>query len=667
MTTPDETPDNVAKDSSTVGVQAHAVLGNVTIYQLPERATAEQKYQLGVNFLDGGMPGKAHDCIADAIAEGYETNAVVFYRLLALMSGRTIRQFSEEEKSTLSAIRRQELPGPCDEWADGVRVIFRLLDSADAPDADGQLAIKKFDELGQLQKGRILRHLELFLAGNLEDLLWERELKRVRDEQMAADRKDRVWMFFQAIPAEPRVRPVAPRDTPLGWWLLAIVAAPVFVTAVGAIGWELLIRGTGWAAAAYFLSVAGGCLCAVTGLRWRSATERRDAREKVFRARWPKVPGSPDDKDRFARQVDELFSDYFRRYVPDSTRRDHWLAETAGIRRYLSDELIAAYENRGVSAEEVRWLIRHRVAQVKRLWGRDGLAGYRLQFRPGPAVKKGFAVGLMALALGGFVALGNAALTAPLIALPATAMATLSGVGAVASWLRILLERRRYAADMKENAQLLKDGQEAYERWSKKLEPRPKDWEVAAWLDCDRKILIDRAMRQYGLSPSRVITHAVLEAPAKGYRKRARVLNGPWRYMRYHLLVFLLTDDGVRQVSADLALAEGTFHDWERTNYRFDAVAAVRVLQPDNYERIFQLGLVNGRNITIRVTPGEDEEQLQQGEDAEALNRAAMEAAGLTNTLNFLEGVAAEGKRWLQDEIRRNRRRKRPPDQEEPG
>jgi hypothetical protein len=654
VTKPDAASTNVASDSATVGMQAQAVHGDVTIYQLSEDASPQERYQLGVRYLDGGMPEAARKHLARAIAMGYETNEVRFHRLLALMSGRTIRQFSDEDFAALDAVRGEPLPGPEDEWANGVQVIYRLLDSAEMPAADVQLAVKKFDELAPAQRDKMLRHLEMFLEGNLEDLMWDRELERARREQLAAGREDRVWIYFQPTPAEPRVRPPAPVMTSIPQWLLAITAAGLFVAAIGDIGWELLRRGSAWMLTAYLISAVSGCVCAVSGLRWRSETERRRAKDKEFLA--PRHLAAPPP-GRFASSVDKLFSHYFALYVPAGAERKSWLTQTAGIRGYLRDELIDAYHETGVSAEEVAWLIRHRVAGVKRLWKADGLTGYRRQFRTRPATKAAFGVGLAVFAIGGFVAVGSATRTEPLSAVIATTVAVASGPVAVTRWLHILLERRRYAAEREETRLRLADSQTAFARWCTKLKPGPKDSEMAKWLDCDRKVLIDKAMQQYGVSPSRVITHAFLEAPAETYSKRARVFNGPWRYTRYHLLVFLLTADGVRQVAADLDFAKGSFHDWERTNYRFDAVAAVRVLEADDYRRTFELGLVSGERISIRVTEPSTE-QLQQGEDAKSLFRVALDAAGLTNTLHVLEGAAAEGKEWIRHESRRGHRRR---------
>ena len=123
-----------------------------------------------------------------------------------------------------------------------------------------------------------------------------------------------------------------------------------------------------------------------------------------------------------------------------------------------------------------------------------------------------------------------------------------SGIWVWRNWLRIDLERRRFAADTDESVHRTADAYKEFTRWSDKLRRSPSDTEMAIWLDCDRMVLLAKAIDHYRLARHQVITHAFLEAP--GTRaKRARVRNGPMRYSRYSLIVFLLTSDGVRQMS----------------------------------------------------------------------------------------------------------------------
>lgn len=264
---------------------------------------------------------------------------------------------------------------------------------------------------------------------------------------------------------------------------------------------------------------------------------------------------------------------------------------------------------------------------------------------------------LLALLVGGVWAVAGAVQERPSAGLAWAALALASGSVAGNGWLRIVLERRRFSAESEESARELSQRQKALARWRAKLADKPSDLEMAAWLNCDRKILMDWAMRHYRLNASDVIGHAFVEAPAAPERKRARVRNGPWRYSRYRVLVFLLTLDGVRQAGSYLDFENISFRDWHRTNYRFDAVASVHVTEsPGGHPRTFEMKLVNGQSIDVEV-PESGAEVLQKGEDSKTLSRVALDSSGLTNTLHILEGIAAEGKEWIKHELQMGRSR----------
>jgi hypothetical protein len=651
MTVPTGAATNIAGGAATVGVQTQAVHGDVTVYQLASNASPAEKYRIGLNYLDGGMPAKAQELIGDAIMEGYDTSEALFHWMLALLSGRTFRQFSEEDFSRFRAARERLPQYTGDQWSNGLKVINHLLDSVETSEADLRLVIKELDALGVAQRDKIVRHLEMFLKGPIEDQIWARVLAQVEIKRMGRGRKDRVWMFFQPKPAVPRVRQPDPVTTTMTAWFWVTMATTLFMATAGYIGWLLLARGEIPALFAYLISVAGGYTCFVKGLEWRDRVERLRVKEEERR---PPSPQAYAPQGGFADNVDKLFNRYFARYMPEGADRRAWLAATAGTRRYLRDEIVDVYREKRVDCEKVAWLIRYRIREVEQRWQDGTLWDYRDQLRTSAATKLAFALGLVPLVLGGVWAIDGAIRANPLLAITAAVFLAGSGYVSAIGWLRIKLERRRFKAEYAESQQRLADSMAALDRWQKKLAPKPSDSEMATWLDCDRKYLMDQTMRHYKLAPSQVIAHAFIEAPAASY-KRARVPNGPWRYSRYQLLVFLLTTDGVRQLTADLDLQKGTFHDRKRVNYRFDAVAAVQVTETDDHRRTFELTLVNGQPITVTVTESSTErtEQLQQGEDPGTLSRLALDATGLSNTLHVLEGVAAEGKEWIKHENQR--------------
>ena len=230
MTFPYGAATNVADGAASIGVQAGVVHGDVSVYQGTSES-AEDRYRTGVHYLDGGMPTKAREFIRAAMAGGFDNSEVQFHWLLALLSGRTIRQFSAEDESSLQAERERPPSEEADQWAEGLRVINYLLDSADAPETDLGLVIKSLDALGTIQQDKILRHLDMFLSGPVEDQVWNRALNRVKVEQLDHARQDRVWMFFQPKPKGPQLRcPVPQRTTPAGW-LRLMTACAAFVVA----------------------------------------------------------------------------------------------------------------------------------------------------------------------------------------------------------------------------------------------------------------------------------------------------------------------------------------------------------------------------------------------------------------------------------------------------
>lgn len=655
MTVPGTTTTNVAADSAHIGVQAGTVHGGVHMYTTSADASPEEKFETGVRFLNGGMPRRAWRLIHEAVVARYITNEVYFYWLLALMSGRTRYELSEEETAMLRNPQNLLHLAGDDAWADGVKNIHCLLDSAEKPEADLRILLKEFDELADTQRTMILRHLELFLDGPLEDQMWHRALMRSKLEQMADERMNRVWKFFQPDPAAPRIREPWPAMIPVTTWVQAVTATAVFVMATTHIGYLLVQGGRISALFAYLLSITGGYFGARNGVEWHFRVVRRRAKDKEYETPQQRRTSAP--LGGFARKVDQRFDHYFARYVPHGVDRDVWLAATAGIRRSMREEIVEVYRETRVGVEKISWLIRYRISDVGRRWQDGTLWNYRKELATPLPARAVTVLGLSALAGGGIWAAGGAVLADPLSGARSTVLVLAGGWIAVRAWQRIILERRRFAADTTESEQAREESEAAFDRWRAKLADKPEDQEMAAWLDYDRKVLLNEALQHYRLTMSNVIAHAFIEAPAAS-TKRARVRGGPWRYMKYQLLVFLLTADGVRQLTVRLDFEKGTFHDQQRTNYRFEVVAAVRVSQSDNDERTFELALVNGQEISVQVI-GPGMEELQQGENPGAVSEVTLDAAGLHHTLHVLEGIAAEGKEWITHEYRRGEARTR--------
>lgn len=653
MIDPDATTTNVAEDSAYVGVQAGTVHGGVHTYVIPAGASPEEKFETGVRLLDGGMAGRARQLIGEAVEEGHAGNRVCFYWQLALVSGRARHEMSMEDTAMLRSAPDMCCLAGADEWADGARTICRLLDCAQKPDEDLRLPLKDFDRLGPIQRATILRHLELYLDGPLEDQIWDRALKRANQEQMVGDRADRVWKFFQPEPAPPRVRAPRQATVSIGTWFQAIVAMAVFAGATIHIGYLVIREGQVSGLLAYLVSIIGGYAGARSGVEWRfRALRRRMKDEEYGAAQWRRTTAQPGG---FAKKVDRQFEYYSAKYVPNGVERSDWLAQTAGIRRSIRDEIVEAYREQRIGVERISWLIRYRVGDIRKRWQDSTLWSYQKELATPLPTKVIALLGIAALIGGGIRTVEGITPADPSNAVRSTALALVTGLIGAHAWLRVILERRRYAADESESTQALAGAMEAYHQWQAKLADKPEDGEMAGWLDCDRKVLLDEALRHYKLTMSNVIAHAFIEAQAAS-AARARVRNGPWRYLKYQLLVFLLTADGVRQLDVTLDFERGTFHDRHRTNYRYEAVAVVRVRQTDDEERKFELALVNGERISVAAI-GPGMEELQPGENPGTVAEVTLDAAGIQHTLHVLEGIAAEGKEWISQERQRGKER----------
>jgi hypothetical protein len=639
---------HVAQDHAQVGVQAETIHGDVYTYHLSPDAPPEERFRLGVRYLDARMPNQARERIEEAVARGYETDEVRFHRLLALLSGRTLRQLGSDDFNSLSAIfggiTRLDGEG---EWTAGVRSILRMLNAQTVSETD--LAVKELDRLTPRLRNKILDHLGVLLNGHLEDQMWRRSVDRARAGQYAAEREDRIWKFFHPTPAQPRVRPIQLACIPAGVLVRAVAGATAFLFAFGHLGWLLLQRGEPFPILGYLASIGGVAAFMAGGTDWHFRRQRLRTKEAELKPKQQRSAEAP--AGGFARKVDRLCDRYFSRYVPRNTDRSYWLEQTAGIRRQLRDELVEIYREQRIPADRIAYLVRYLVGDVKQRWENNTLTAHRDLLRLPLRTVTLCLAGASVVTVASLWTVPAAVLTSPVSGTASVLLAIVSSAIARRACFHITSERRRVTTDQAEQDQQLRDRWAAFNRWQRRLANKPSDMEMASWLECDRKILVDDAMRHYHLKPSQVIAHAFIEAPAASY-KRARVSGGPWRYSRYHLLLFLLTDDGVRQVNIELDFEAGTARKTQRLNYRYDAVAAVRIDGLAAQRQTFELTLVNGGPIQVPVTES-GTGGAQPNEDPRTLSQITLDASGLIHTLNVMEGIAAEGKEWIKNQRRR--------------
>jgi hypothetical protein len=613
------------------GAVAGTIHGGVHNYLLlpPSDASVEEKFESARRFLGCGQATTARRLLNEVIAADPDAGDVCFYWLLAFFSGRTYEELSAEDREQVSTELKRIMELPRDRWSAGIAVIDRLVSAgrARAGQPAGPTGLEAdLDRLPREISAGIRRHLERLIQGSLKDELWDQDVEQARLGQTAGNRETRAWKFFEPDPIPPRIcRVPGPDVTAFGRLLLAAA----MLSTIGALGTlsSLVVRRSDDPA-----------LLAL-GVEWRYRSDRLRAAEQERRtirsSRNALRPGG------FADRVNQLYLRHLRRNSPaDDRDRADWLSGAYVPLCRLRDDLVEAYREQRIGADEIEWLIRFQVKDLRGRW----LNGEALDpRRTVPAgLPLGVLTGIVVSAAGLIWAVQSAFRAEAALTFGALLAFAFAGVVLVVHGIRIMAEVKfARAAGFDRELRLDRYGVE-YRRWQQVLADRPAEMEMAQWLDCDRRLLLDMALRKYRLKWSDIHAYASLEAHG-GNSRKARVPNGPWRYKRYQMLVFLLTPDGVRQLTTELNFEKATFRHWERTNYRYDAVAAVHVSVRDDEASEFHLLLVNGTDIQVDVTeygrPG-------AGEDKQVLADAAEDVSGLRHTLFVLEGVAAEGRSW---------------------
>ncbi|MFI1195352.1 hypothetical protein ACH4T9_19130 [Micromonospora sp. NPDC020750] len=646
---------NVADGEARVGFQAQEVHIEGG-YHVSDDDPPERQFEVGLRYLEISAPPEARKLIMKAVARGYRNSRAYFYLALALLSSRTVQSLTDQELAQLAHVRRWAAQRSEDPWARGINVVGSLLDSlpqttAETPDpAAIGVVVKEFESLYPPLQESILNHLEVFLAGPHQDWTWQKTFAAARRDRTANDRAKRVWKFFQPKPIPPRQVPPPPIRTDAADFLRAFGgSALLLVTGLGVVNyaWD-----HSWLRSAGYLTVfLGAVVVAVrAGFTIRLAQHRR----RAARQRLTFTPQrAPRQSDRFASAMDSLFDRYFGRYLPQGMARETWLVETAGIRQSLRSELVELYREQAVDAKRVAWLVRFLASDVKRLWLSGELTADPENSRVPSSTRTAFGAAVFALVVAGPLLLWQALVEAPFTTAIATAGVVTGARLAIQGWHALLLERHRYRDDLVRVRHDYEDRRAAYDRWVRKLESKPTDAEMAHWLDCDRKILVQDTLRHYRLAAQDVIAHAFIEAPVPGC-KRARVSKGPWRYSRYKLLLFLLTKEGVRQVTVTLDFETTEFGDQQRLTYQYNSVVAAHVVDARNGEKKLSLTLTNDPRDELTIT-GEWPGMPELGDDDRIASQVSLDASGLERTLHVLEGIAAEGKEWITHEHRRER------------
>lgn len=654
MTIPYGNAFNQARDNARVGVQGQYVTieGDVKVTAAPNESP-ETKYKAGIANLTSRNPGQARELIWDAMM-GWEasgnrhvTSEVLFHWLVAMLSGRTVRQFTEAEINQLRHFRYWCMKTGSDEWAEGVRLIYQLLDSVlrshedeDRPKPRMSLLISQFDSLGKKQR-ELLRPLDLFLSGPRKDEMWRDELERARAGQRSVDRLTRAWMFFHPDPvkvvlSEPRPERGAAADR---WRMRASMILLAALT--GYLGLELMLQGALLGLLGYVAGLTGSIAAAAGDLKLRSRTEHHHQHQ-------PTVHPYDERAKYLIKRIGKLFDKYFEKYEPVEANRKLWEAATADACRFYRDEIAAICLANGYSADQVAWLIRHDVRQMNQRW-RDGSPQFPQQHQvPRRGAVAARPAGLAMLVLG----FALAVLTTPTHLL-GFAIVLPSAIWAWRCWLRVSLQ----CSDSEEHNQRQEEIDEAYRRWGTRLRDRPKDAQMAEWLEDDRTVLLGMALDHFRLSRSRLVAHGFLEKPAP-FARRSQINGGLPRYHKYQIWMFLLAEDGVHQLRASLDFLTGTLVDREDITYGYTSIASISTLRKSGGVRTYEIRLTGGDPIRVRVretdpepvTQDEQDKDTDPAEEDESVTEdTAPDVASVTNTLRLLQGVVRGGRNWLHE------------------
>ncbi len=507
--------------------RAHRIVhgGVPDCYRVAPGASPEAKASVAIKLLRSGQAASARLLLDEALGGDGESGRVWFYWLLALLSGRTVPELSMRERARLAVARDVTGRLGPSAWAAGIDAILGLTEG------DGAL-----DGVEPGLREEIEEHLERVLDGRRRDECWQRGVERASAGRGGQARAARAWKFFEPDPALPRIRPARPAAVPAGLWTLAGVSGVLFAAGAATAGW--LARDAS-ALLALVIGLGGMGVALAGGAEWRFRAGRVRRRGRRLR---PLGEGAP--AGGFAEQIDRLYVRYARRYAGPAHA---WHGEAYGRLCDLRDELVESYADPEPCWRKVRWLVRFQVRELRdRRPERPRLRELRMITVLG--------------ALLGVAGLTRAAGLLIVLLLPVA-------VAAVAVPVRIVAEYRRAAADKAEHDRRMTGYLFEFQRWQHLLGDRPDDLTMAYWQECDRRLLIDRALCADGLAWSDVQVCTAVTEPAPG-GAIARVRHGPWRWSRYRLEIFLLTGEGVHRIAATLDHPRATCHDHDRTPAR---------------------------------------------------------------------------------------------------
>jgi len=199
-------------DHSHVEQQIGVVHGDVSFYKMTGAETPAEKFRIGCNYLAGNMPRQAEKLIREAFVEGHRSTEVSYYWALAVLSNRSFDHLTDEEFDQLDNAFDEIDQQPADEWmvalAGVAGLVWSLLAQQEQPEVDPEkfdAALDHFAALPAPRRDEVLRHLEMMLAGELQDRLEAEHAAEMKAKRMSDGRVARVRKFFQPKPEPPRL------------------------------------------------------------------------------------------------------------------------------------------------------------------------------------------------------------------------------------------------------------------------------------------------------------------------------------------------------------------------------------------------------------------------------------------------------------------------------
>ena len=681
--------------------------GDSTVYQVTKDDPPQRKYEVACNHLAGGSPRIAEGLLTEVVRDGLASTAVAYHYALATLSERSINQLGSaqfEQIRTASGIADRF---PHDSWRAAIDVIRDLMTYVTAqehghePDREAlDEVLARFKDLSGQRREEITRHLDMIIGGAVQDRLDRDNSEAVAEARLSGNRSDRAWKFFEATPAEPRlVTPYEDGRIPPRTWVVALIGG---IALIGGLVEPVRAAGPGVAnAVAAWTALAVLAHGATVWLGARVVASRRLRRRLEVEHGGRRVPEAVENLHRLG---SKRFRADIRRLIQREIVRQHpkqhvegrrWKDDTERSAQMLYLRLVRTYGSvipdpvyrdayrravkREISAWTLHWLVRMHVDRWAKRWADGRFFAFRKVTRA-EAVQRvaGPACGLVALGgvAGAYAALGELSEVGwtSVITVVGVLLGGVGGADLVGRRLALSRERAECRASLEEERAERK-------RCLEQLADRPTDAEMARWFDFDKAHLKAVAMKRAGLSNRDVIAHVVL-AEGLPRAKRARVIYGPPRYSDYLVLVFLLTENGVREFRFDLQFEIAAVGNEQRASFSYGALVLVEVKEVgvqfagekrsiilvwDNDDttllesrqgtvlsRALHLSLQNSRDISLVVE--NFEELSDKEENPEQLEELAFGASGITSALRILEAVAVEGREWIKEERRRRDR-----------